>query len=98
MLGETSDAADALFDSLLATARLAVREGIEAGTMRASADREAQAAALLTLGVAPFFLANQLARWSGTDAEAGIARIAGPISEIYSGGLLINDQASGDQA
>ena len=98
MLGEASDAADALFDTLLATARLAVRDGIEAGTMRASADREAQAAALLTLGVAPFFLANQLARWSGSDAEEGIARIARPISDIYTRGLLIKSRAGGDQA
>jgi AcrR family transcriptional regulator len=98
MLGEASDAADSLFDTLLGTARRAVREGIEAGTMRASADREAQAAVVLTLGVAPFFLAHQLARWSGGDAEAGIARIAGPLSDIYARGLLIDSQASGGEA
>lgn len=95
MLSDASDAADAVFDALLAAAQAAVNEGTEAGTMRASADSEAQAAALLTVSVAPFFLANQLARWSG-NAEAGIARIAGPISDIYRQGLFV-DGANGER-
>ena len=95
MLSEASDAADALFDTLLATARIVVEEGTEAGTMRASDDREAQAVALLALGIAPFFLAHQLARWSGSHAEAGIARIAGPISDIYSHGLFVGGRKNG---
>jgi AcrR family transcriptional regulator len=97
MLGEPGEAADALFDALLAAARVALTEGIDAGAMRPSADSEAQAAALLTLGVAPFFLANQLARWSGDDAEAGIARIVGPISDIYRHGLFVDGRVNGER-
>lgn len=96
MLGEASDAADALFDTLLETARVTVDEGIDAGTMRASADSEAQAAALLTLGVAPFFLAHHLARWSGGDAATGIERIARPISDIYTQGLFVGGRVNGE--
>ena len=97
MLGEAGEAADALFDALLGAARAALKEGTDAGAMRAFADSEAQAAALLTLGVAPFFLANQLARWSGGDAEAGIARIAVPISDIYRHGLFVDGDLDGER-
>jgi AcrR family transcriptional regulator len=89
MLSDPGESADALFDLLLSSARTSVEDGIEEGTMRASADREAQAVALVALAVAPFFLAHQLGRWSGQDAEAGISRIATPIADIYSRGLLV---------
>ncbi|MDF2575733.1 MAG: transcriptional regulator, TetR family [Agromyces sp.] len=89
MLSDPGDAADAMFDLLLGIARSEVTEGIRAGTMLPSSDREAQAAALVILSVAPFFLANQLARWSGADAAAGIGRLSGPLSEIYARGLLV---------
>ena len=81
----------------LRAARAALKEGTDAGAMRPSADSEAQAAALLTLGVAPFFLANQLARWSGGDAEAGIARIVEPISDIYRHGLFVGGRVDGER-
>lgn len=88
MLSEPGAAGDALFDLLLDTSRALVDDGIRAGTMRASADRDAQAAALLTLGVAPFFLAHQLARWSAGDAATGISRVSQPVADIYARGLL----------
>jgi AcrR family transcriptional regulator len=89
MLSDPGESADALFDLLLSAARTTLEEGIETGTMRASADRDAQAAALVALAVAPFFLAHQLGRWSGQDAEAGISRIATPIADIYARGLMV---------
>jgi AcrR family transcriptional regulator len=88
MLSDPGESADALFDLLLSAARTSVEDGIEQGTMRPSVDREAQAAALVALAVAPFFLAHQLARWSGQDAQAGIRRIATPIADIYAHGLM----------
>lgn len=97
MLGEEGPASDALFTALLNVARNAVAEGTAAGTMRSSDDPEAQAAALLALSVAPFFVAHQLARWSEGDAQAGILRIAGPISDIYRHGLFLEPRADGDR-
>jgi TetR/AcrR family transcriptional regulator, regulator of cefoperazone and chloramphenicol sensitivity len=88
MLTEPGEAADALFDQLLDVAREAVDEGVRAGTMRASADADAQAVAVLTLGVAPFFLAHQLGRWSGGAGRTGIDRISQPLADIYERGLL----------
>ncbi|MCB5273493.1 HTH-type transcriptional repressor [Arthrobacter sp. SO5] len=95
MLYETGSSTDALFDALLATARDAVELGIKSGTMRKSDDVDAQAAALVTLGVAPFFLAHQLARWAGGDALGGISRIAEPIADIYARGLLLGQSRGG---
>ncbi|GAA3918931.1 hypothetical protein GCM10022382_26060 [Microbacterium invictum] len=90
MLYEAGEASDSLFDRLLESARNALDVGVDSGTMTASSDVDAQAAALLTLGVAPFFLAAQLARWAGGDAQAGIARVAGPIADIYARGLFVD--------
>ena len=95
MLSEAGPSADSLFDLLLSAARTSVEDGIRNGTMRASADQEAQAAALVTLSVAPFFLAQQLARWSGQDVEAGIGRIATPIADIYARGLMASPAPAG---
>lgn len=88
MLSEPGDASDALFDRLLDSARKAVDRGVRAGTMSESDDRDAQAVALLAFGVAPFFLVHQLARWAGGDPQIGIARVAGPIADIYARGLF----------
>ncbi len=89
MLSEPGAAADALFDQLLDAARDAVAEGVRSGTMRGSADPEAQAAAVVMLGVAPFFLAHQLARWADGDARSGIGRVAQPLADIYARGLFV---------
>lgn len=96
MLYETGTSTDALFDRLLAAARDTVELGIRTGTMRNSADVDAQAATLVTLGIAPFFLARQLARWAGGDEEVGIGRVAGPIAEIYARGLWVDSSARGE--
>lgn len=88
MLSEPGESADSLFDLLLSSARTRIVDGTRNGTMRASADQEAQAVALVTLSVAPFFLSRQLARWSGRDVEAGMGRIATPIADIYAHGLM----------
>lgn len=96
MLHEAGEASDALFDRLLESARSAVEAGVSSGTMARSSDIDAQAVALLTLGVAPFFLSTQLARWTGGDAEAGIARVAGPIADIYARGLFVNPSQTVD--
>lgn len=43
----------------------------------------------VTLCSTASFLAARLARWADGDVEAGIARVAGPISDIYARGLYI---------
>lgn len=86
MLDGQRDAAAALFARLLTVAREAVAEGVAAGRMHRSADPEAQAAALVVLGVAPFLLRRRLAAWAG-DGD-GVARVAVPLAEIYARGLF----------
>jgi AcrR family transcriptional regulator len=89
MLDAQTDAAASLFERLHALAREAVSEGVAAGRMRISADPDAQAAALVVLGVAPFLLRRRLAEWAGD--EDGIRRIAVPLAEIYTHGLMTED-------
>lgn len=91
MLGDGGAASDALFERLLEVARAMIAEGSASGWLRASRDPEAQAAALVMLGVAPFFLLDRLAAWAG-GAEAALQRIAGPLAELYTHGLTTDDR------
>lgn len=98
MLYEAGDVSDTLFDRLLGSARDAVDAGVSSGSMAKSSDLDAQAVALLTMGVAPFFLATQLARWAGGDAEKGFARVAVPIADIYARGLFVDTSQPVDES
>lgn len=86
MLNAPTDAASGLFARLHALARDVVTHGVASGRFRASSDPDAQAAALVVLGVAPFLLQRRLDEWAGPDA--GISRLAVPLAEIYTDGLL----------
>lgn len=90
MLDAPTDAAASLFARLHAVARDAVAEGVADGRMRASADPDAQAAALVVLGVAPFLLRRRLGEWAG-DEGGGIERVSVPLAEIYTHGLMTED-------
>ncbi|WP_400994733.1 TetR family transcriptional regulator [Agromyces sp. GXQ0307] len=92
MLGDGGTASDALFARLVAVARASVDEGSASGWLRASLDPDAQAAALVLLGVAPLLLLDRLAAWAGGDPEAALARLAVPLAELYSDGIITDDR------
>ncbi len=92
MLGDGGAASDALFARLVAVAGASIDDGSAGGWLRPSRDPEAQAAALVLLGVAPFLLLDRLAAWAGGDPEAALARLAVPLAELYSGGLVTDDR------
>ncbi|KZE94881.1 putative HTH-type transcriptional regulator YbiH [Agromyces sp. NDB4Y10] len=92
MLGEGGEASDALFERLLEVSRAMIADGSASGWLRASRDPEAQAAALVLLGVAPFLMLDRLAAWAGGDAETGLRRVAVPLAELYTHGLTTDDR------
>lgn len=77
-----------LAEVLLEVSRAVVAEGTESGTLRGSSDSEAQAVALLVLGLAPFAFPAFLARWADAGLDTAVARLAVPIAEIYTHGLV----------
>lgn len=87
-LAEDSEEARELFDALLEESRAVVADASHSGQFRVSSDPEAQALALIVLGLAPFMVAAQLPRWAHTDLESAMARLAVPIAEIYTHGLV----------
>ncbi|MGZ8805237.1 MAG: TetR/AcrR family transcriptional regulator [Microbacterium sp.] len=91
MLSDDSADTSALFAGLMLLAEQAVTAGIATGTMRDSADPEALAAVLVVFGVAPFFVRAPLAAWAGGDVTDAISRLAGPIAEIYTHGLVTHE-------
>jgi AcrR family transcriptional regulator len=88
MLAEDSPESRRLFDELLAVSATVVADGSAAGSLRPSSDADAQAVALLVLGLAPFLFTANLRHWAGSDAESAMTRLAVPIAEIYTSGLL----------
>lgn len=88
MLTEDSPESRSLFDELVAVSRTVVGDAAEDGSLRASSDPDAQAVALVVLGLAPFAFTASLAHWANDDAEAAMRRLAVPIAEIYTTGLL----------
>jgi AcrR family transcriptional regulator len=91
MLAEDSAESRRLFDELLEVSKAAVADGSAAGSLRRSSDPEAQAVALLVLGLAPFTFTANLVHWADSDAESAMTRLAVPIAEIYTSGLLTDD-------
>jgi AcrR family transcriptional regulator len=91
MLSDESADTTALFAGLMQLAEQAVTVGIATGTMRDSNDPEALAAVLVVFGVAPFFVRAPLAAWAGEDVNGAISRLAGPIAEIYTHGLVTHE-------
>ncbi|MDR5700920.1 TetR/AcrR family transcriptional regulator [Agromyces aerolatus] len=87
MLDGPTDAASALFARMLDVAREAVDENVAAGRMHRSVDPEAQAVALVVLGVAPFLLRRRLAEWT----DDGTGRLAVALAEIFTRGLFVDD-------
>ena len=94
MLSDDSADTSALFAGLMRLAQQAVTAGITSGAMRDSADPEALAAVLVVFGVAPFFVRTPLAAWAGGDVTDAISRLAGPIAEIYTHGLVTHEAVS----
>ena len=92
MLGDGGEASDALFLRLLEVARTMIVDGSAAGWLRPSRDPEAQAASLVLLGVAPFFVLGPLTTWAGGDAGDALQRIATPLAELYTHGLTTDDR------
>ncbi|MGR0220837.1 TetR family transcriptional regulator [Agromyces sp. ZXT2-6] len=92
MLGDGGAASDGLFERLLEVARAMIADGSASGWLRPSRDPDAQAAALVLLGVAPFFMLDRLTAWAGGDAEAALRRIAVPLAELYTHGLTTDDR------
>lgn len=88
MLTEDSHESRSLFDELVAVSRTVVGDAAEDGALRASSDPDAQAVALVVLGLAPFAFTASLVHWARDDAEAAMRRLAVPIAEIYTTGLL----------
>ena len=88
VLADGDERSASLFDALLRQARSTVEARVAAGELHASADPEALAVALVTLGLAPFTLAPLLGRWAGGSADDAIARIGVPLAEIYTRGLF----------
>jgi AcrR family transcriptional regulator len=88
MLAEDSAESRRLFDELLEVSKAAVADGSATGSLRRSSDPDAQAVALLVLGLAPFTFTANLVHWAGTDAESAMTRLAVPIAEIYTSGLM----------
>jgi AcrR family transcriptional regulator len=88
MLAEDSAESRRLFDELLEVSKAAVADGSATGSLRRSSDPDAQAVALLLLGLAPFAFTANLMHWAGTDAESAMTRLAVPIAEIYTSGLM----------
>jgi AcrR family transcriptional regulator len=91
MLSDDSADTTALFAGLMQLAEQAVTAGIATGSMRASDDPEALAAVLVVFGVAPFFVRAPLAAWAGDDVTGAISRLAGPIAQIYTHGLVTHE-------
>ncbi|WP_448003400.1 TetR family transcriptional regulator [Agromyces bauzanensis] len=92
MLGDGGAASDALFERLLEVARAMIADGSATGWLRPSRDPEAQAAALVLLGVAPFLMLGPLTTWAGGDPGAALQRIATPLAELYTHGLTTDDR------
>ncbi|WP_136706234.1 TetR family transcriptional regulator [Agromyces sp. H66] len=92
MLGDGGAASDALFERLLEVARATIADGSASGWLRPARDPEAQAAALVMLGVAPFLMLGPLTTWAGGDSEAALQRIAAPLAELYTHGLATDDR------
>lgn len=87
-IAEDSDESRELFDALRQSARETVDAETQGGRMRRSSDPDAQAVALLVLGLAPFAFGANIGRWAGAGADEGMARLAVPIAEIYTHGLV----------
>ena len=92
MLGDGGAASEALFERLLEVARAMIAEGAASGWLHPSRDPDAQAAALVMLGVAPFLMLDRLTAWAGGDADAALRRIAVPLAELYTHGLTTDDR------
>ncbi|WP_234661005.1 TetR family transcriptional regulator [Agromyces marinus] len=92
MLGASGAASDALFARLVEVARASIDDGSASGWLRPSHDPEAQAVALVLLGVAPFLLLDRLAAWADDDAGVALARLAVPLAELYTDGLITDDR------
>lgn len=92
MLGDGGAASDDLFGRLLEVARAMIAEGSASGWLRPSRDPDAQAAALVMLGVAPFLVLDRLTAWAGGDPETALQRIAVPLAELYTHGLATDDR------
>ena len=92
MLGDGGAASEALFERLLEVARAMIAEGGASGWLHPSRDPDAQAAALVMLGVAPFLMLDRLTAWAGGDADAALRRIAVPLAELYTHGLTTDDR------
>lgn len=90
-IADDPDESRELFDALLQSARETVEAETGAGRMRRSSDPDAQAVALLVLGLAPFTFAQNIGRWAGAGPDEGMSRLAVPIAEIYTHGLVAHD-------
>lgn len=91
MLADGGAASDALFTRLRQVARASIDDGSASGWLRSSRDPDAQAVVLVLLGVAPLLLVDRLAAWAG-DARAALARLAVPLAELYTDGLMTDDR------
>ena len=87
MLADGGEASAALFDRLLDVSRAMIADGSAGGWLRPSRDPDAQAAALVMLGVAPFLILERLTAWARSDASTALSRIAVPLAELYTHGL-----------
>lgn len=89
-VSEDSEESRELFDVLLEVARAVVAEGAESGSLRESSDPDpdAQAVALLVLGLAPFTFSAHLTRWADENVDRAVERLAVPLAEIYTHGLV----------
>jgi AcrR family transcriptional regulator len=92
MLGDGGAASDGLFERLLEVARDMIADGSASGWLHPSRDPEAQAAALVMFGVAPFLMLGPLTTWADGDSGAALARLAVPLAELYTHGLTTDDR------
>lgn len=93
MLVEDSPAAERLFNLLFQETRTIYREGVRAGTMKASSDEDLLAMLLLTGGLAPLLLRRHLTRLFGAEylSPEFLKRLVIPTLELYTNGLYADD-------
>lgn len=92
MLGDSTPAADHLFDELVALTRQVLDEQRERGMLVEMSDPEMTTLLVALMGLAPVLMRTQIARFLGSDqlSPAGLLRTTIPTLELLTHGLYAN--------
>lgn len=93
MLTDDSEAADALFDGILAASKRMYRDQQEQGVIRPQSDLDGTALLITLIGLGPLVLRRQFARALGEDhlTPAALMKISVPMMELFTHGLYADD-------